>query len=89
MSHRTRISIFTLKKFGLKTDFGKELLPADYESITLHATDTLDFYLAHLVGSSELYTYSEEKRDIYDEVGRRPFTEIKQMKFDMNNIPND
>jgi hypothetical protein len=63
--------------FGLKTDFGKELLPADYTEIIRYSTDTLDFFLAHLVGSSELYSYSQEKRDIYDEVGRLPFTEIK------------
>lgn len=64
-------------KFGLKTDFGKELLPADYVSIKKCATDTLDFYVCHLQGAAELYSYNTERRDIYDEVGKKPFTVIK------------
>ena len=64
-------------KYGLKTDFGKELLPADYEMITKCMTDTLDFYICDLVGSSELYSYNTQQRDIFDEVGKNPFTVIK------------
>ena len=64
-------------KFGLKTDFGKELLPADYVSIQKCATDTLDFFVCHTTGAAELYSYSTDRRDIYDEVGQKPFTVIK------------
>ncbi|MBD3637875.1 MAG: WG repeat-containing protein [Crocinitomicaceae bacterium] len=64
-------------KFGLKTDFGKELLPAEYEKITKCRTDTLDFYIADYVGSSELYSYNSKKRDIYEETAGKNFSVIK------------
>lgn len=78
MSFAQKAEIFKENgKYGLKTDFGKELLPADYVKITKHSTDTLDFYLAHTVGTSEIYSYNSEKRDIYDEAQDHEFAEIK------------
>jgi hypothetical protein len=64
------------KKYGLKTDFGKELLPADYIKITKCKTDTLDYYIAELTGSAELYSYNPQKRDIFDEAQKQKFTII-------------
>lgn len=64
-------------KYGLKTDFGKELLPADYVKITKCKTDTLDYYIAEMTGSAEIYSYNPKKRDIYDEAQKQHFTIIK------------
>lgn len=64
-------------KFGLKTDFGKELLPADYVKITRCKTDSLDYYIADLEGSSEIYSYNTQKRDVFDEAQGQNFTVIQ------------
>lgn len=63
--------------YGLKTDFGKELLPAEYVKMTKIKTDTLDFYIASLTGSAEIYSYSESKRAIYDEAPSNKFAVIQ------------
>lgn len=64
-------------KYGLKTDFGKELLPADYVMIKKCKTDTLDYYIAEMEGSVEFYSYSPKRRDIFDEAQKQAFTQIK------------
>ncbi|UKN02570.1 hypothetical protein K6119_03445 [Paracrocinitomix mangrovi] len=63
--------------FGLQTDFGKELLPKEYVKITKVSTDTLDFYIAEMKGAAELYSYSNTKRDIFEESAGQNYTVIK------------
>jgi hypothetical protein len=64
------------KNYGLKTDFGKELLPADYVMITECKTDTLDYFIAETNGSAELYSYNSKERFLFDEAQNHSFTII-------------
>ncbi|MCH2233303.1 MAG: WG repeat-containing protein [Crocinitomicaceae bacterium] len=64
-------------KFGLKTDFGKELLPANCDTIFKIETAEFDFYVADENGSSSMYSYLTDKREIFDETTNTDFTEIR------------
>ena len=64
-------------KFGLKTDFGKELLPANCDTIFKIETAEFDFYVADENGSSSMYSYLTDKREIFDETAKTDFTEIR------------
>ena len=69
-------------KFGITTDFGKVLLPAEYDHVRELKTDTLDFYIAHTIGTAELYSYNSEKRSIYEETQNQRFSTIEAVYSD-------
>lgn len=69
-------------KFGVTTDFDKVLLPAEYDHMRELKTDTLDFYLAHTVGTAELFSYNSEKRSLYDETQNQKFSIIEAVYSD-------
>lgn len=69
-------------KFGITTDFGKELLPAEYDKMREIKTDTLDFYIAHTIGTAELYSYNTEKRSIFEETQNQQFSTIEAVYSD-------
>lgn len=63
-------------KYGLKMDFGKELLPPECDTIFEIETPTFDFFVADENGVASLYAYQSDKRDLFDETRDQEFTRI-------------
>ncbi|MEX1003575.1 MAG: WG repeat-containing protein [Crocinitomicaceae bacterium] len=61
-------------KVGLKTDFGKELLPPEYNAITACSTDSVDYFIAESNVEVELYSYNSESRTLFEETKNQQFT---------------